>query len=291
MTGPSRHASVPEDRERASTRPHTSIRGGRSRLALGYGEVWRHRDLLWLFFVRDFKLRYRQTILGGFWVLLGPLLGAAVFAFVFGSVAQLPSQGVPYFVFAFAGLLGWNMFSNGLTRAGTSLVDNSTLVSKVYFPRLLLPAASVLSGLVDAGVGFVLLLFLLIANDLPITLSIMLAPAWICLLGALSFGIGLLVAALMVSFRDVKYGLPILLQILLYVSPIVYPSSAVPQWARPIIELNPLSALIEGGRSALIGTPAPSPGRIVYSLVATIASLLLGTLAFRTMERRFADVI
>lgn len=291
MTGPPNGLSAPSEREPGTKGPHTAIRGGRSPLALGYAEVWRHRDLLWLFFVRDFKLRYRQTILGGFWVLLAPLLGAAVFAFVFGSVAKLPSQGTPYFIFAFAGLLAWNMFSNGLTRAGTSLVDNSALVSKVYFPRLLLPAASVLSGLVDAGVGLVLLLALLAASGLPITMSIVLAPAWICLLGALSLGFGLLVAALMVSFRDVKYGLPILLQILLYVSPVVYPSSAVPKWAKPLIELNPLSALIEGSRSALIGTPSPNLGRVVYSLVATVASLLLGTLAFRAMERRFADVI
>lgn len=291
MTNAFRQSAAHNGHEKPSTGPRIAIRARSSVLTLGYMDLWRNRDLLWLFLVRDFKLRYRQTLLGGIWVVLGPLLGAAAFAFVFGSVAKLPSEGVPYFVFAFAGLIGWNLFSSGLTKAGSSLVDNSALISKVYFPRLLLPVASVMSGLVDVAVGFLLLLVLIAANGVPITMAIVLAPAWIALLGTMALGIGLLLAALMVSFRDVRFGIPILVQVLLYVTPVVYPSSAVPESARALLQLNPLSGAVEGARWSLIGTPGPSPGRLLYSMVAAGAFLLLGTIAFRGMERKFADVI
>ena len=211
---------------------------------------------------------------------------------MFGSVADLPSPpGVPYFVFSLVGLVGWTAFSQISIRSSSSLVSNAALVTKVFFPRLLLPLSTVASTLVDVGVSIVLLAGLLIANDINAGWPLLLAPFWLMLLIAAALGVGLLAGALMVRYRDVTYVLPVAIQFLLYASPVAYAYSAVPESAQWLYRLNPLTALFEGLRWSALGTARPSTSLIAYSVAAVLAGLLVGLVAFGRMERQFADVI
>lgn len=259
---------------------------------LNVKQILSFRDLLLALGVRDIKLRYRQTGLGIAWVVLQPLLASFIFSFVFGTVAGLkaPNQ-LPYFLFSFAGMLGWNVFSSTLTKAAGSLVQNSALVSKVYFPKTIVPLSSMFSSLVDFGVGLVVLLILIPIYGVGFSWAILLTPIWVILLLMGALGLGLYSAALMVSFRDVQYVLPVLVQLLLYASPVAYDVGKVPveyQWA---ISANPLSGVLEGMRWSLLGTPPPQTLALVYSVVTIIAAFILGALLFGRAERRFADVI
>jgi lipopolysaccharide transport system permease protein len=253
--------------------------------------VWRFRDLLLMFAVRDLKLRYRQTALGVAWVLLLPLLGAGIFALVFGRVAKLPTAGVPYFLFAYVGLLGWNLFQGTVVRAGTSLVSNAHLISKVFFPRVIVPLSAACSAAIDTGVAFLLLLILLPAYDVALTPAFALVPVWLFLFQVLALGLGLYAAALSVSYRDVIHILPIAVQFLLYASPVGYRTSLVPGSFRAFYVLNPLAGLLEALRWSLLGGAPPSWSHVGYAAVASCALLVAGAFAFRRMERRFADVI
>lgn len=254
-------------------------------------ELWRYRDLLLVLARREVTLRYRQTALGVVWVLMQPLAAAAIFTAVFSRVANLRTDGVPYFLFAYAGFLAWNAFQGTLTRAAASLVQNSQLVSKVYFPRLVLPLSTVMLTLLDFLVG--LLLFAVVAPMRGVTLRIemLLVPFWLAIVILLAIGIGMYLAALMVRFRDVQHALPVIMQFALYASPVGYALSAVPAGMRRWFLLNPMTGLLEGFRWSLVGGPTPDAGRTLYALVFTAVSLVLGAIAFRRMEREFADVI
>lgn len=255
------------------------------------GDLWAFRDLLWSLADRDLRLRYRQTMLGVAWVVLQPLLGALILTFVFGVVAGLPSEGVPYFRFTFASLAGWGLFAGIVTRASGSLVQNSGLIAKVWFPRSVLPASTVPAALLDAAVALVLLLGLTVATGGTVGPGALAAPLWLLALAALALGLGLIGAALMVSYRDVQHVLPVAMQLLLYASPVAYAASNIPDVYQRLYRLNPLAALLEGLRHSLLGTPAPAPGSVAWALGATIGALVAGTLVFRRLERRFADVI
>ena len=273
-------------------RPQITLRPSRGWAALNLGEVWAFRDLLFSLAGRDLKLRYKQTALGVLWVVLQPLMAALVFSFVFRKVANLDSDGVPYFPFAFAGLLGWNFFSNVLIKAGACLVGNSQLISKVFFPRLILPLSSVGAGLVDFLVTTAIMGVLLVVYRIAPGPQLLLFPVAVLVLTAISLGIGMWAAALSVPYRDVQYILPVALNILLYASPVAYPLSQVPESFRSLyLLLNPLVAPLATLRASLLGTPLPPVGAMVSS--AFIAALLLavGTFAFKRMERSFADVI
>jgi lipopolysaccharide transport system permease protein len=266
------------------------------RPASGHGlpdlrEIWLFRDLLLALALRDIKLRYRQTALGAFWVILQPLIAAAVFSFVFGRVANMPSGGVPYFVLSYSGLLAWNMFSNTLTKASGSLVQNSQLVSKVYFPRVLVPLSTVFSSLVDFGVALVMMGVLLIVYRMPLTLSVLLLPVWVLLVLALSIGCGLFAAALMVTYRDVQYVVPVLTQFLMFASPVGYAVSSVSEHLRLVYILNPLSGLLEAFRWSLLGHGRLNAAAVVNSAVCSIVAFAAGSCYFRSVERKFADVI
>jgi lipopolysaccharide transport system permease protein len=237
------------------------------------------------------KLRYRQTALGVLWVVLQPLLAAGIFALVFGRVANLPSEGAPYFLFAFAGLLGWNLFSSTLTRASTCLVGNAQLVSKIYFPRLVLPLSTVFSSLIDFGVALALLAALMVFYGVAPHPGVLLLPVWLLLLLLLAAGLGLVAAALTVSYRDVQYVLPVLVQFLLYASPVAYALSAIPPSLRPLFFFNPLTGLLEAFRWSLLGTGALRGDYVAYAAAISLGVFFWGTLVFKTMERRFADVI
>jgi len=254
-------------------------------------ELWEAREVFWSFGVRDLKLRYRQTALGVVWVVLQPLLSAGIFSIVFGKIANLPSDGVPYFVFSFAGMLAWSLFSGIVGRAGPSLVSNQALVSKVFFPRVLVPLSVVLSVMVDFLVAGALMVGLLVAFGIWPGWPLLLLPLWILLVVLLASGIGLAASALMVTYRDIQYVIPFALQTLLYASPLAYSLSAVGSSVRWLFDINPLTWLLEGFRWSLLGLSAPAAWQVVAAVVTSLAVFALGLLVFSKMERGFADVI
>ena len=275
----------------APPKPYITIRPSRGSVQLHLLEIWRFRDLLLSLISRDLKLRYKQTALGIVWVVLQPLMAAGVFSFVFGSVAKLPSGGLPYFAFSYAGLLGWNLFSNVLTKVSSCLVGNAPIISRVYFPRLVLPLSNLGSVFVDFAVASIMMAALLIFYHIGPTSALLFFPIWTLLLTSASLGIGLVASSLMVSYRDVQYILPVFLQILLYASPVAYSVDAVPLNLRWIYNLNPLTPSLEAMRSSLLGTTFPGALSLITSF--TLASILLfvGLVFFKRMERTFADVI
>jgi lipopolysaccharide transport system permease protein len=290
MTLPLDHAATAAHAQYAT--PLRRIRSTTRRTPLDLGELWRYRDLWLTLALRDVKLRYRQTALGVAWVVLLPLLASGIFTLVFGVVAGLPSDGSPYFLFVFAGYLGWNAFQNTLQRCGISLIGNTALVTKVYFPRIILPAASVLASLLDFAIGVVLLeLVLLVRGDAPSLASLAMVPLFMLLLQLIALGAGFISAALSVKFRDVQYVVPFLIQLLLYASPVAYGVAAVPASVRPFYLLNPIAPLLDGLRTALLGRGDVHWLAIGGSALAGVALFAAGTLFFLYQDRQYADVI
>ena len=271
--------------------PLVRIRPASGWKPLDLRQLWQYRELLSTLGRRDLTLRYRQTILGAFWVVAQPLMAAGIFSFVFGKVARLPSDGVPYFLFAYAGLLGWNVFSNTLTKVSVSLIGNSHLISKIFFPRLILPLSTLYSTLIDFGVSFAMMLVLMAAYHVPIGPQLLLLPVWTACLLMLALGVGLIVAALMVSYRDVNYVLPVAVQLLLYASPVAYAVSAVPGTLQGFYWANPLCALLEAFRWSLLGTGTLPPAALFYAIAVSCGGVTLGAFAFKRLERLFSDVI
>ncbi len=272
-------------------RPFLKIRPSSGWAALNLLDLWHYRDLLTTLAERDVKLRYRQTALGVVWVILQPLLGALIFAFVFGRVANLASEGLPYVVLAYAGLLGWNAFNSTLTKASACVVGNAHLVSKVFFPRLILPLSTVLSTLIDFAVALSVMVVLMVVYGVAPGWGIILLPVWLVLLTMLAIGIGLYTSALMVSYRDLQYAIPVLMQFLLYASPVAYVAGSVPEHLRWVYYLNPLSGLLEAFRWSMLNTTAPAWGYVTYSAAFVVVTFVFGAFAFKRMERKFADVI
>jgi len=259
---------------------------------LNVRQMFAFRDLLTALGSRDVKLRYRQTALGVVWVILQPLLAAGIFSFVFGTIAGLKAPaGIPYFIFSYAGMLGWNLFSSTWSKAASSLIQNSALVSKVYFPKILVPLSSMFSSLVDFAVAFAMFLILLPIFHVPITLQFALFPVWIALLLMMSLGLGLYCAALMVTYRDVQYVVPVFINFLLFGTPINFSMDNVPHSLKWFVEINPLTGLFEGLRWSLVGHGQLSPGPLAYSITMSVLIFLAGALLFGKVERRFADVI
>jgi len=256
-----------------------------------FAELWRFRDLCVALGRRDVTLRYRQTLLGVIWVVLQPLIAGGLFSVVFGKVAKLPSEGRPYFVFAFAGFIAWSAFQSTLTRASSSLLAQSNLVSKVYFPRLVLPVSSLFSSVVDFAVGLASLAVLLVLIGLAPGLPVLTLPFWILLLHAMGLGLGALAAALSVRFRDLQHALPVLVQLLLYASPVAYAISAVPERLRPYFLLNPMSGVLDGFRWSVLGTSPPAAAAVALSVTGALVALVVGSAVFARFERRLADVI
>lgn len=255
------------------------------------GELWEFRDLLVRFAARDVTLRYRQTALGVTWVILQPLLAAGVFTFVFGKVAALPSEGVPYFAFSYAGMLGWNLFNSTISKFSASLVGNSGLVSKIFFPRLVLPLSTLGSTLIDFGVALGMMAVILLLAGVTPGAGLVALPLWILLATLLGGGVGLMAAALTVKYRDVGYVLPVVTQILLYATPIAYSLSRVPASALVWVKLNPLTGVMVGFRWSLLDTTRPDTFMIVWGCCASALLFIAGAAVFTRMERQFADVI
>ena len=256
-----------------------------------FAEVWRFRDLCAALGRRDATLRYRQTLLGVVWVVLQPLIAGGLFTVVFGKVAKLPSDGIPYFLFAYAGFVAWTAFQNALTRSSGSLLAQSSLVTKVYFPRLVLPLSTLWSTAVDFSVGFASLVVLLVIYRVPPGWPLLLLPVWIALFHALGLGLGTLSAALSVRYRDLQYALPVLVQLLLYASPVAYGTSVVPARFRALYVLNPLAGMLDGFRWSVAGTAPPSALSVSMAVGGTVLALVAGFAFFSRFERRLADVI
>lgn len=254
-------------------------------------ELWRFRDLVWALAIRDVKLRYRQTALGVTWVVLQPLLAAGIFSFVFGKVAGLSSGDVPYVVFAFAGMLGWNLFQNTVAKGSISLISNGGMLSKIFFPRMALPLSTVPGTVLDFGVGFVAFLVVAALKHTMPGLPILTLPLWIALMLCIALGFALLSSALMVSYRDVGQAVPVILQMLLYITPIAYSLDNVPPNVRTLYALNPLVGILEGFRWALVPGYDAQLGYAAYSAVFAVVAMVIGLVGFARMERKFADII
>ncbi len=255
------------------------------------GRLWEAREVLFRFASRDITLRYRQTALGVLWVILQPLLGAGVLTFVFSSVAKLPSGGVPPILYTFAGLLLFNLMNSVISRGSISLVQNSSLVSKVYFPRLLVPLSTAGSALLDFAVSLVFMAILLAAYGIAPGFAVVLIPVWPLLTICLSAGIAFIASALTVSYRDVQYIIPFVLQIILYASPVAYSLGKISPHYRLIYDLNPMTWLLDDIRWSLLHQPQPSATILALSVFVPLATLLVGSFVFQQMERGFADVI
>lgn len=256
-----------------------------------WGELWHSREVAVRMAQRDIVVRYRQTVLGVGWVILQPLMAAGVFTLIFGRVAGLSSGPVPYFLFSLAGTLVWTVFNGALGRASGALVANQALVSKVYFPRLLIPLSTVASVLLDFVVGLALAVVLLFVYRINPGWPVLLVPVWTLLAAMLGAGIGVAASALMVKYRDVGYVLPWVTQILMYASPVAYALSSVPQSLRPLFDANPVTWFLEAFRWSLIGTEPPVTWQVVALIVASPLILFGGVLWFQQHEREFADVI
>ena len=277
--------------EAIAIKPHLRITRSSGWAGVNLREMWQFRDLLFALAERDVKLRYKQTALGIVWVVLQPLLGAGIFAFVFGRVGKFDSDGIPYFIFSYAGLLGWNAFNSTLSKGSACVVQNSQLVAKVYFPRLLLPLSNVASTVIDFTVAMSLMIVLMALYHIVPDVHILLVPVWLAFLLLLGTGVALFTSALMVSYRDLQYVMPILLQFLLYASPVAYSVKMVPAHLRAIFMLNPIADLLEAFRWSLLGTGQLSVGQAVYAAVMAIFVFLSGAFFFARMEQQFADVI
>ena len=266
------------------------IEPSRKWVALNLRDLWAYRELLYFLTWRDVKIRYKQTVLGAAWAVIQPLFTMLIFTLFFGKLAGIASDGIPYPIFAYAGLLPWTFFSNAVTSSGNSIVGSSHLITKVFFPRMIIPAAAVLAGLVDFAIAFVILVGLMIYYGVAVSWGIVMLPALVLLTALLALGVGMWMSGLNVKYRDVRYALPFLIQVWMFVTPIIYPSSIVPEKWRWAMRLNPLSGIIEGYRASLFGR-APDWAALAFSTVFTVALLIYSAYTFRRMEKSFADIV
>jgi len=269
----------------------TVVRPSRGWVSLKLSDLWEYRELFYFLTWRDIKVRYKQTILGAAWAIIQPFLTMVVFSLFFGKLAKMPSDGIPYPIFAYAALVPWTFFANGLNQSSNSLVGNANLIKKVYFPRLVVPISSVISGVVDFLLAFVVLLGMMIFYGIFPTLNIVWLPLLLLLAFVTALGTGLWFSAVNVQFRDVRYTVPFLTQFWLFATPIAYPSSLLSEPWRTLYGINPMVGVVEGFRWALLGTDT-APGPII--IVSTLVSLVLlagGAFYFKRMERTFADVV
>ena len=260
-------------------------------VSLKLTELWEYRELLYFLVWRDLKVRYKQTVLGATWAIIQPFFTMVVFSLFFGKLAKMPSDGIPYPIFSYAALVPWSFFANGLNQASNSLVGNSNLIKKVYFPRMAMPIASVLGGVVDFVLAFIMLIGMIFYYGMVPTINVIWLPFFLMLAFMTSLGASLWLSAMYVQFRDVRHIIPFLTQIWLFATPIAYPSSLLSEPWRTIYGINPMVGVVEGFRWALLGAhTAPGPIIIVSSFTA-VGLLISGAFYFRRMEKTFADVV
>ncbi len=253
-------------------------------------ELWAYRELLWVLVMRDIKVRYKQTVLGAAWAIIRPVTTMVIFSIIFGRLAKMPSDGFPYPVFVYAALLPWTFFSSAISTSGQSLVGSSHLVSKVYFPRLIIPLSSIGAGLVDLAISTGILLLLMLYYGTGLTVNLLAAPVLLIAVIFTALGVGTLLSALTVAYRDFTHVLPFLVQIWMYVTPVIYPVNIVPDKWQWLLFLNPMTGLIEGFRSAFLGKPFDM-NMLFISMIIALLFFVVGVAYFEKVERRFADII
>jgi lipopolysaccharide transport system permease protein len=276
-------AGLPEE-------PLVIIEPNKTWSALDLHDLWTFRELLYFLTWRDVKVRYKQTELGVAWAIIQPLFTMLVFTLFFGRLAGVPSDNVPYPVFAYAGLLAWTFFANAITNSGNSLVGSANLITKVYFPRMIIPGAAVAAGLVDFAIAFLIMVLLMIYYGVMVTWGILMFPVLVLLTTLLALGMGMWLSALNVKYRDVRFALPFLVQLWMFVSPVIYPASFLPEKYRWLLWLNPMTGIIEGYRSSLFGRPFNWTA-LAASAAITLILLIYSSYSFRRMEKSFADIV
>jgi lipopolysaccharide transport system permease protein len=254
-------------------------------------ELWEFRELLFFFAWRDIKVRYKQTVMGASWAIIQPFFTMVIFSLFFGRLANVPSDGLPYPIFSYAALVPWTFFANALSQSSNSLVSSADMIKKIYFPRLALPIATVLAGLVDFALAFIVLLGMMFFYGMAPTINIIWLPFFLLLAVITSLGVGLWLSAMNVQFRDVRYTIPFLIQVWLFLTPVAYPSSSIPEPWRTLYGLNPMAGVVEGFRWALLGTDTAPGAMIVVSSLVALVLLIGGAFYFRRMEQSFADVL
>jgi lipopolysaccharide transport system permease protein len=274
-----------------ATSPTVRIQPTRGLFNLDLAAIWEFRELLYFFVWRDVKVRYKQTIIGSAWAIVQPLTTMIIFTLIFGHLAKIPSDGLPYSIFAYTALLPWNYFSQAVTRSSSSLISNTNLVRKVYFPRLLIPMAEVTAPLIDFFISFLVLLVMMAWFGIAPGWGVLALPLFLLLALTTALAMGLWFSALNARYRDVGHTVPFLIQIWMYASPVAYPVSLIPERWRLLYSLNPMVGVIEGFRWTLLGTETPAFGVIEVSATVVLALLLGGILFFKRMEHTFADVI
>ncbi len=277
-------------RNSPSERPLVSIRAGGKFQGVDLKSLWDYRELLYFLTWRDVKLRYKQTLLGAAWAVIQPLFTMIIFSIFFGRLAGVPSDGIPYPLFAYAAVLPWTFFSNAVTNSGNSLVGSAYLITKVYFPRVIIPTAAVAAGLIDLMIAFGILIVLMIYYGVGVSGNLLIVPALVALTALLAVAVGMWASALNVKYRDVRYALPFAIQLWMFVTPIIYPISIAPARWRWVFILNPLAAIIEGYRSAFFGRPFDWSA-LAISAAITLALLVCAAAYFRSVERTFADIV
>ena len=270
--------------------PVTVIEPSRRWVELKWRELWEYRELLYFLIWRDIKVRYKQTVLGAAWAIIQPFFTMVVFSIFFGRLARIPSEGIPYPIFSYAALLPWTFFANGMSQASNSLVGSANLITKVYFPRLVVPLSSVLSGLLDFAIAFVLLLGMMFFYGVRPTAAVIWLPPFLLLALVTALGVALWLSALNVQYRDIRYAMPFLTQFWLFATPIAYPSNLLSEPWRTLYGLNPMAGVVEGFRWALLGSSPPGP-MLGVSAVAAVLLLIGGVYYFQRLEATFADVV
>jgi len=270
--------------------PTTIIQPSRGLLSLKLGELWRYRELLYFLTWRDVKIRYKQAVLGFLWAFIQPFLKMVVFSVVFGGLVKMDSEGFPYPIFLYAGLLPWQFFADAVNRSGQSIVAEANLITKVYFPRLIMPVASVGAALVDFAISFGILIAMMFYFQITPGVSIVMVLPLVLLTILCVLGIGVFVSALNTTYRDFRYALPFLVQIWMYLTPVIYPVTLIPERFRWLILLNPMAGIVDAYRSAILGKPF-AWGNLGISLGVATVMFLLGLAYFRKTERYFADIV
>ena len=253
-------------------------------------ELWNYRELLWVLTARDIRVRYKQTVLGVAWAVIQPVMIMIVFSIFFGRLAKVPSEGFPYPVYVYAGLLPWTFFANAISQSSNSIISSANLITKVYFPRLIIPLSSIGAGIVDFMISTVILLLLMMYYGVPFSINLLYTPFLLLAVIFIALGFGTWLAALNVAFRDFRYVVPFMVQVWLFITPVIYPSNIIPENWQWLYYINPMAGLIDGFRAAFLGTQLDYIGPAI-SFVVAILCFFAGLLYFRTVERRFADII
>ena len=272
-------------------KPYLIIKPKKGWQLIDFKELRAYRDLFYFLVLRDIKVRYKQTVLGGLWAIIQPFFMMVVFTLFFGNLAKVPSESVPYPIFNYTAMVAWTYFANATTFSGNSLVQNTALISKVYFPRMMVPLAPVLAFLLDFAIAFVILIGMMLYYGIHPTIMTLFLPLLVILMMLTASGVGMLLAALNANYRDIRYTLQFLVQFWMFASPVVYPTSMIPEKYHLIYAINPMAGVIEGFRSALLGTTAFPTQMLLVSTLVSIIIFIIGALYFRQTERYFADVI